>query len=145
MPIWIMISFSTKSMCETYVGIIGGGNPPPPARPGGGGALPGAPGAALETGGGCRATGGGFLRGPAPGEGGACDTLPPPPPALGAGIQSDLMGGGAGVLTVAIDTSPMILSASLQAWYWRSISSRLMASSALSSIMDCYRTETFEF
>ncbi len=34
MPIWIMISFSTKSMCETYVGIIGGGNPPPPARPG---------------------------------------------------------------------------------------------------------------
>ena len=39
---------------------------------------------------------------------------------------------------MAIETSPMILSASLQAWYMRSISSRLTASSALSSIMfDC--------
>jgi len=31
----------------------------------------------------------------------------------------------------------MIFIASLHAWYWRNISSRLMASSALSSIMDC--------
>ena len=52
-------------------------------------------------------------------------------------IQSILTGGGAGALTVAIDTSPIIRSASLHAWYCRNISSRLMASSALSSIMDC--------
>ena len=54
------------------------------------------------------------------------------------GIIQSLTGGGAGVLTVAIETSPMIFRASLQAWYWRSISSRLIASSALSSIIDCY-------
>ena len=53
------------------------------------------------------------------------------------GSQSFLTGGGAGVLTVAVETSPMILRASLQAWYIRNISSRLRASSALSSIMDC--------
>ena len=61
--------------------------------------------------------------------------------ALGAGIQSFLMGGGAGALTVAIDTSPIMLRASLQAWYCRSISSLLRASSALSSIMVCWNTE----
>ncbi len=53
-------------------------------------------------------------------------------------IQSILTGGGAGALTVAMETSPMIRKASLQAWYWRNISSRFIASSALSSIIDCY-------
>lgn len=38
--------------------------------------------------------------------------------------QSFLTGGGTGVLTVAMLTSPMILRDSLQAWYMRSISSR---------------------
>ena len=52
-------------------------------------------------------------------------------------FQSFLTGGGAGPPRVAMDTSPMIRNASLQAWYWRSISSRFMASSALSSIIDC--------
>jgi len=101
---------------NTYVGIMGGGSPPPPpALPGGGGGPrpPGAPGAALGGCGGWRDTGGGCRRGAPPGEGGAAeiDEL------LGGGIQSALTGGGAGVLTVAIETSPMILSASLQAWY----------------------------
>ena len=32
-------------------------------------------------------------------------------------IQSILTGGGAGALTVAMETSPMIRKASLQAWY----------------------------
>jgi len=50
-------------------------------------------------------------------------------------------GGGIGVETVAIDTSPMILSASLQAWYILRVSSRLMASSALSSIIDCCKSK----
>ena len=52
------------------------------------------------------------------------------------GIHSLRMGAGLGVLMVAVDTSPMILSASLQAWYIRSISSRFSASSADSSIME---------
>jgi len=112
------------------VGISGGGSPPPPARPGGGGGpLPGgAEGADRGGCGGCRVTGGGFRRGP-PGEGGALDAdmleppedipaespdMPPPPPPPLA-IQSDLIGGGAGVLTVATETSPMMRSASLQA------------------------------
>ena len=50
--------------------------------------------------------------------------------------QSSFTGGGMGVDTVAMDTSPMIRSASLHAWYMRSISSRLTASSALSSIIE---------
>ena len=58
-------------------------------------------------------------------------------PVLGVGIQSALTGGGAGVVTVAIETSPMIRIASLHAWYCRSISSRFRASSWLSSIMEC--------
>lgn len=140
---------------NTYVGIIGGGRPP--ARPGAGGGPrpPGAAGAALGGCGGCRDTGGGLRLGPPPGDGGAWDMPPPPPPfpllppppppppldeeevcELGAGIQF-FTGGGAGVLTVAMDTSPMIFRASLQAWYCRSISSRFRASSALSSIMEC--------
>jgi len=100
------------------VGIIGGGRAPPPALPGGGGGpRPGAAGAARGGcpgfGGGCRLTGGGgFLRGALPGEDGAALA---DDPELGAGIQSDLTGGGAGTLTVAIDTSPMILMASLHA------------------------------
>jgi hypothetical protein len=58
-------------------------------------------------------TGGGARLAP-PGDGGAYEEL-------GAGIddevgiQSDLTGGGAAVLTVAMDTSPMILIASLTA------------------------------
>jgi hypothetical protein len=97
------------------VGIIGGGRPPPPLLPGGGGGPRpgGADGAALggAGAGGCLFTGGGgFLLGPPPGdEGGTLDE------ALGVGIQSLLTGGGAGVLTVAIETSPMIRIASLQA------------------------------
>ena len=106
-----------EQISGTYVGIIGGGRAPPPARPGGGGGpLPGAAGAAL---GGCpglggwRLTGGGgFLRGAFPGDEGGTLLVE-----LGAGIQSDLTGGGAGTLTVAMDTSPMIFMASLQAWY----------------------------
>lgn len=48
--------------------------------------------------------------------------------------QSFLTGGGTGVDTVAIDTSPMIRKASLHAWYIRIISSRFWASSGASSI-----------
>ena len=52
--------------------------------------------------------------------------------------QSSLTGGGMGVDTVAMDTSPMMRSASLHAWYIRSISSLFLASSGDSSIMaDC--------
>ena len=58
--------------------------------------------------------------------------------AAGGGIQSFLMGGGALVPMVAVETSPMIFSASLQAWYIRNISSLFRASSALSSIIFCY-------
>lgn len=52
--------------------------------------------------------------------------------------QSFLTGGGTGVDTVAIDTSPIIRRASLHAWYIRSISSRFRASSGLSSIICAY-------
>ena len=129
----------------THVGIMGGGSPPPPALPGGGGGPrpPGGPGAALGGCGGCRETGGGARR--APGDVGAFID-----DELGGGreeegIQSLLMGGGAGVLTVAMETSPMILRAFLQAWYCRSISSRLIASSALSSIIDCCERNFISF
>ena len=43
---------------------------------------------------------------------------------------------------VAVEMSPMIFSASLQAWYILSISSRLRASSALSSIILCCNQNT---
>ena len=59
-------------------------------------------------------------------------------------FQSVLTGAGAGPPSVAMETSPMMRSASLQAWYWRSISSRLTASSALSSIIDCCRGAKIE-
>lgn len=59
--------------------------------------------------------GGGFLLGPAPGEDGAALTDEEDIPELGAGIQSFFTGGGAGTLTVAMETSPMIFMASLQA------------------------------
>ena len=49
--------------------------------------------------------------------------------------HSSLIGGGTGVDTVAMETSPIILRASLQAWYILNISSLLRASSGLSSIM----------
>jgi len=52
--------------------------------------------------------------------------------------QSFLTGGGTGVDTVAIDTSPIIRRASLHAWYIRNISSRFRASSGLSSIICAY-------
>lgn len=52
--------------------------------------------------------------------------------------QSLSTGGGMGVDTVVVETSPMIWRASLVAWYMRRSSSRLWASSADSSIMDCY-------
>ena len=125
------------SDCATYVGIMGGGSIPPPALPGGGGGPrpAGGPGAALGGCGGCRETGGGARR--APGDVGAFAAELDGGGREEEGIQSLLRGGGAGVLTVAMDTSPMILRAFLQAWYWRSISSRLIASSALSSIIDC--------
>lgn len=55
--------------------------------------------------------GGGFRRGPPPGEEGATLELE----ALGTAIQSFLIGGGAGVPTVAMETSPIIFMASLQA------------------------------
>ena len=42
-------------------------------------------------------------------------------------------------LRVTFDTSAMIWRASLHAWYIRNISSLFRASSALSSIMFCYR------
>jgi len=54
--------------------------------------------------------------------------------------QSFLTGGGTGVVTVAMETSPIILKASLHAWYIRSISSRFNASSGLSSIIDDWKT-----
>ena len=57
-------------------------------------------------------------------------------------IQSVVrIGAGLGVLMVAVDTSPMILSASLQAWYMRNISSRFSASSADSSIIELWTPE----
>ena len=48
--------------------------------------------------------------------------------------SSVVTGGGIGVDTVVMDTSPMIARASFVAWYMRSNSSRLSASSADSSI-----------
>lgn len=57
--------------------------------------------------------------------------------------QSFFTGGGTGVVTVAMDTSPMIRRASLQAWYMRSISSRFCASSGDSSIMDDWKVNYF--
>ena len=45
-------------------------------------------------------------------------------------------------LMVALEMSPMILSAYLHAWYIRSISSRRSASSALSSIIPCCNAVT---
>ena len=60
---------------------------------------------------------------------------------VGAGVgpelgfsQSVSIGGGSGVVTVLVLTSPMMASASLLAWYIRNISSLLVASSADSSI-----------
>ena len=55
-----------------------------------------------------------------------------------AGSQSLLLriGAGLGVPIVAVDTSPIIFKASLHAWYILNISSRLIASSALSSIIE---------
>jgi len=98
-------------------GMSGGGSPPADL-PGGGGALPpgrpGTVGAGREdgVGGGPRDTWGGgavvFLMFP----GDVCGWLYDEE---AAGSQSDLSGGGAGVLIVAVDTSPMILSASLHA------------------------------
>ena len=126
-----------KICSSTYVGIMGGGSPPPPALPGGGGGPrpAGGPGAALGGCGGCRETGGGARR--APGDVGAFEAELDGGGREEEGIQSLLRGGGAGVLTVAMETSPIILRAFLHAWYCRSISSRLIASSALSSIIDC--------
>jgi len=123
------------------VGIIGGGRPPPVRPGGGGGPRPGGTDGALRTpaggpgGGGCLLGGGTLRRGPPPGEEGAPLTEVFGPVLLGGGIQSDFTGGGAGTLTVAMETSPMIFMASLHAWYCLSISSRLIASSALSSII----------
>lgn len=58
--------------------------------------------------------------------------------------QSFFTGGGTGVCTVAIATSPMIRNASLQAWYILIISSRFRASSGLSSIIVfCTKYGTF--
>jgi len=50
------------------------------------------------------------------------------------GIHPSSTGGGTGVDTVFVVTSPIIASASLVAWYIRNISSRRWASSADSSI-----------
>jgi len=135
------------------VGTIGGGRPVPvPGREGGaGGALPPLESGRLGTAGAGRPDTGGAggareaddpMEGPGPiadpvtgrrgppGEGGdaRCWLMLP--------SQSSFTGGGMGVDTVAMDTSPMIRSASLHAWYMRSISSRLTASSALSSIIE---------
>ena len=93
-----------------------GGGSPAPGLPGGGGAAPpGRPGTdgagrADGAGGGGRAAElGADLRIP-PGEVCGCIDV-----VLEAASQSFLTGGGAGVPMVAVDTSPMILSASLQA------------------------------
>jgi len=51
-----------------------------------------------------------------------------------AGIHPSSTGGGTGVETVLVVTSPIIVNASLVAWYIRNISSRCWASSADSSI-----------
>jgi hypothetical protein len=133
------------------VGIMGGGRTP--ARPGGGGGprpgAGGAPGAALGGWGGCRFTGGGAVRRGPFGDGGAFE----PPPIVDEDeddddapiIQSILTGGGAGALTVAMDTSPMMVKACLHAWYCLNISSRFIASSALSSIIDCVSPVAYRF
>ena len=51
--------------------------------------------------------------------------------------QSVLTWGADDELIVAVDISPIIFNASLQAWYILNISSLLRASSALSSIIPC--------
>lgn len=57
-------------------------------------------------------------------------------------IQVSSTGGGTGVDTVSVDTSPMIDSASFVAWYIRRTSSRRAASSGDSSISElCMSTQ----
>lgn len=57
--------------------------------------------------------------------------------------QESSTGGGAGVNVVAVLMSPMIVRASLRAWYMRSISSRRWACSADSSIRVFWSSEEY--
>lgn len=58
--------------------------------------------------------------------------------------QESSTGGGAGVDTVLVLISPMIARASFRAWYIRSISSRLCACSADSSIRVFWSSEEYK-
>lgn len=59
--------------------------------------------------------------------------------------QESSTGGGAGVDTVLVLISPMIARASFRAWYMRSISSRLCACSADSSIRVFWSSEEYKW